>query len=64
MYAEINIININLLNKKDDSLLFQLRTGHLRLNRNNPNRVAHCRNCHLFSETVKPMFLKNPGLKS
>uniref|UniRef100_A0A0B7BUJ0 RNase H type-1 domain-containing protein n=1 Tax=Arion vulgaris TaxID=1028688 RepID=A0A0B7BUJ0_9EUPU len=70
MYAEMNRPNpkdnINLLQRKDQSTIFQLRTGHVGLNyhlhRINPTHLPHCRKCSHSCETVQHILLECPGL--
>ena len=49
--------SINVLNRKDQSTIFQLRTGHTKLNfhlnRFNPQHLPLCRNCDSPYETTK-----------
>ena len=59
--------NINRLCRKDQCIIFQLRTGHVRLkkhlNRTNPLHPPLCRNCPAPYETVKYVMLECPGLQ-
>ena len=53
--------SINLLPRQDQSLIFQLRTGHaplnLHLNRINPQHLPLCRNCdHPYESTTHVLF--------
>jgi len=53
--------NINSLSRQDQSIIFQLRTGHIplnfHLNRFNPQRLPLCRNCdYAYETTVHVLF--------
>ena len=57
---------INSLNRADQSLIFQLRTGHAavnaHINRINPMHPPNCRNCEYPYETVQHILLECPGV--
>ena len=58
---------INTLCRSDQSLIFQLRTGHSNLNahinRINPTHPPNCRNCNHAYETVQHVLLECPGVE-
>ena len=58
---------INTLCRADQSLIFQLRTGHstlnAHLNRINPTHPPNCRNCDHAYETVQHVLLECPGVE-
>ena len=60
--------SINKLNRADQSLIFQLRTGHSRLNSNlnriNPMNPPNCRNCNAPYETTKHVLLECTGSRA
>ena len=60
--------SINKLNKSDQSLILQLRTGHSRLNfhlnRINPLNPPNCRNCNASYETTKHVLLECTGSRA
>ena len=66
VFQEMNKPNekdpINTLNRADQSLIFQLRTGHVKLNahlnRINPMHPPNCRNCNHPYENTKHVLLE------
>ena len=72
MYAEMNRPqkndNTKYLCRRDQCIIFRLRTGHVQLNyhlnRINPTHLPLCRNCLHPYETVKHILLECPGLKN
>ena len=60
--------SINKLNRADQCLIFQLRTGHSRLNfhlnRINPLNPPNCRNCNAPYETTKHVLLECTGSRA
>jgi ribonuclease HI len=60
--------NINSLNRRNQSLIFQFRTGHApvhyHLNRIIPEHEPHCRHCEHPYETVSHILFQCPGLQS
>ena len=60
--------NINRLKRHEQSIIFQLRTGHTRLNyhlnRFNPMHPPLCRNCSYPYETVEHVLFHCPSLKT
>ena len=59
--------SINTLNRSDQSLIFQLRTGHssfnAHINRINPTHPPNCRNCYHPYETVQHVLFECPGVE-
>lgn len=59
--------NINFLKRADQSAIFQLRTGHSKLNfdlnRFDPCYPPHCRNCIHPYETIHHVLFECPGLR-
>ena len=59
---------INQLNRADQSLIFQLRTGHSKLNshinRINPMNPPNCRNCEAPYETTHHVLLECTGMRA
>ena len=61
--------SINKLNRADQSLIFQLRTGHSRrlnsyLNRINPMHPPNCRYCNALYETTQHVLLECTGSRA
>ena len=60
--------SINKLNRADQSLIFQLRTGHSKLNshlnRINPMIPPNCRNCDAPYETTHHVLLECTGMRA
>ena len=58
---------LNQLNREDQSLIFQFRTGHCKLNKHlnriNPQRIPSCRNCNHPYESVPHVLFDCQGLK-
>ena len=58
---------INMLNRADQTLIFQLRTGHTKINahinRIDPTHPPNCRNCEYPYETVEHLLLECPGVE-
>ena len=59
--------NINFLTRPAQSAIFQMRTGHSKLNfdlnRFDPCRPPHCRNCIHPYETIHQVLFECPGLR-
>ena len=60
--------SINFLSRKDQSAIFQLRTGHSKLNfhlnRFDPIHPPHCRNCNYPYETTEHILFECSGLRT
>ena len=60
--------SINSLSRQDQSIIFQLRTGHIplnfHLNRFNPQRLPLCRNCDYAYETTVHVLFECQATKS
>ena len=58
---------LNQLNREDQSLIFQFRTGHCKLNKHlnriNPQRIPSCRNCNNPYESVSHVLFDCQKLK-
>ena len=59
---------LNQLKREDQSLIFQFRTNHCKLNKHlnriNPQHIPTCRNCNYFSESVHHVLFDCQGLKN
>ena len=60
--------SISFLSRKDQSAIFQMRTGHSKLNfhlnRFDPIHPPHCRNCNYPYETTEHILFECSGLRT